>query len=643
MGLYISYVEIENYRNFGAFKLHLHPVSVIVGTNKSGKTNLLRALRLALDPTVQRKLTASDFWCPTDVQKPFDGREIVVSVELRASDGNSLPLLDDALIPGEPKTVRFTYRFKPKTRSDQPSVYHPSDYEFIWYMGPEGPDKNRKEREVKPSLLQRISFEILHALRDTEDLLAVWSRSPLSFLLEDLNLDRAFLENVAVKIQTEAHGLIKRDELKQLADQIEKHSSQMVGDVFGIGSTFDILSGNADELLRSVRLFVDGPGPRQKPVSYASLGTLNILYFALLLEQMERQTRKVDPKQEIILALEEPEAHVHPHVQRSIFRYFLKNAEALIVTTHSPHIASVAELKTIAVLRDTHPNGTRSYSLHTLIDSDELTEEDLHDLERYLDVTRAEIIFARGVILVEGISELYVVPQYARLMGHDLDHLGISVISVHGTDFMPFVKMLRPQGFNIPFVVITDGDMEVEIDKAKQDSDSLPPGVERGYRLVDAILRSDFAELDTAAIDTAYLNQDADKVKRMLQTWGIFVGDITLEVDLIPYYPDEMAQAYDQLVHQSAARQSFRANLEGALKSDSEAISKVLKRIEDWGKGRYAQKLTPFLNSTYCPDYIADAIQRIVSILTPSQEQEDSLSSNADDVERNESDDDIPF
>ena len=84
MSLYISRIEITNYRNFGDFELDLQPVAIVVGANKSGKTNLLPAQRFVLDPTVSRQMAATDFWCPTEKEKPFDGREIVVSVEWRA-------------------------------------------------------------------------------------------------------------------------------------------------------------------------------------------------------------------------------------------------------------------------------------------------------------------------------------------------------------------------------------------------------------------------------------------------------------------------------------------------------------------------------------------------------------------------------
>jgi putative ATP-dependent endonuclease of OLD family len=243
-----------------------------------------------------------------------------------------------------------------------------------------------------------------------------WSRTPLNPLLKGLEIPEKRLEDIAEGIQTRAKELTAEEKVKLLVNSINDRSSDMVGEVFSTESVLNIVTGEAEDLLRSIRLFVDD----SRPVNRTSLGTQNVLYLSLLLEEMSRRNADSN-RQQLLLALEEPEAHIHPHVQRSVFRYFEKQREtikSLIITTHSPHIVSVAPLRSIVVLRDDSPkNGSKAYRVSEIFD-----ESEIKDLERYLDVTRAELIFARGIIFVEGIAEQYLVPAFAKATGLNLDH-----------------------------------------------------------------------------------------------------------------------------------------------------------------------------------------------------------------------------
>ena len=134
------------------------------------------------------------------------------------------------------------------------------------------------------------------------------------------------------------------------------------------------------------------------------------------------------------------------------------------------------------------------------------------DLERYLDVTRGEMLFANGVLLVEGDTERFLLPALAKANGIDFDELGISVCSVAGTNFLPYIELLGERGLRLPVAVVTDGDPAEDLKK-------------RGEVRVLKMLR--------VVVALEGLKGRTRKQRLgMARERGFFVGDHTCEIDL---------------------------------------------------------------------------------------------------------------
>ncbi len=248
---------------------------------------------------------------------------------------------------------------------------------------------------------------------------------------------------------------------KQLKDEIDRYIKSFFGD--GKETEINVTKGNLAAILERLLLSI-------KDEYNLGLGSLNRLFMASELLHL----RKEGYEGLRLGLVEELEAHLHPQAQMQVIETLQEQEGVqLILTTHSPNLASKVPLKNVILC-----TGDGAFPMgesYTMLDSN-----GYEFLERFLDVTKSNLLFAKGVILVEGWSEEILLPALARALKakgeitKDLTQAGVAIINIGNTAFGRYSKIFlrrqEDQPINIPVALITDCDIPVYGRKLKTES-----------------------------------------------------------------------------------------------------------------------------------------------------------------------------
>ena len=205
-----------------------------------------------------------------------------------------------------------------------------------------------------------------------------------------------------------------------------------------------LTGGELTEILRLLDLIMEG--------NKSGLGTLNLLCIAAEMLLFNNQ------KKGLKLALvEELEAHLHPQYQLRLIEYISSQEknEQFILSTHSITLASKIKLANMIVLK-----GNDAFPMSS--EYTKMKPADYNFLERFLDATKANLFFARGLIMVEGDAENLLIPAIAQLIGKNLYQYGVSVVNVGSTAYKRYVNIFKRKdgkSFGMPIAVISDLDV----------------------------------------------------------------------------------------------------------------------------------------------------------------------------------------
>ena len=445
----VSELKLYNFRKFHAengepgLSVCFHKgLNALIGENDSGKTAVIDALKLVLltQSNDYVRPVEEDFYANADIGSVNEFRIECVLAEFTQNEAKNF------------------IEFLEFTRDDEGLHYSMHLFYRAWK------EKNRIFSDLRVNdlddgvTLDSRARELLKAvylrpLRDAEREMHSGRNSRLSQILMSHKVFQNRENHALLQIMKNANQDIETYFTQQEGQEILQiirnnltafHDRTLNGDASLTASDVQLKS-----ILESLSL--------NAPETHPGLGELNLVFIAaelLLLKQ--------DDIGDLKLALiEELEAHLHPQAQMRLINYlqkeYDKSGAQIIISTHSTILASKINLKNIVLLK-----GGCGYDLSE--GNTGLEKGDYLFLQRFLDATKSNLFFAKGVIMVEGDAENLLIPVIAEIIGYPLEKYGVSVVNVGSTAFLRYSRIfIRGDGehtMDVPVSVITDCDVQ---------------------------------------------------------------------------------------------------------------------------------------------------------------------------------------
>ena len=516
--MHISKLQMVNYRNFAAATVKFEKgVNTIIGENGSGKTNLFRAIRLLLDENLLRmahRLDERDFHRGIG---EWRGHWIIISLEFTdvSQDETIQSLFLHATGNIAAATVdRATYNliFRPKAAIRQKlgelaagdhaglaalrAEVSLADYETI-FTGKSSadfcdPDIYRSlvgdfdavafPEELTPaeiggvvpgmfSIVREIGFTFVQALRDVVAEFQNNRTNPLLTLLKGKSgeIDPAAFAPISDLVSNLNDAIEGLDDVGAIRADIRETITDAAGETYSPKSLSirSDLSDEADRLFQSLKLFVgESEAGYEGAIHELSLGGANLIYLTLKL--LEFKYQKVKQTFANFLVVEEPEAHIHTHIQKTLFDRLNYDDTQIIYSTHSTHISEVSNVENINIL------GRNGGVCEVFQPAAGLDPGQIGNIQRYLDAVRSNLLFAKSVLLVEGDAEEILVPILIKqVFGLSLDELGISLINIGSTGFENVGVLFHDMRIRKNCAIVTDLDQAfIDLTPDPLDSDA---------------------------------------------------------------------------------------------------------------------------------------------------------------------------
>lgn len=474
-GVRITEVRVSNFRSLINVAVELDDLTVLVGANNAGKTSFLDAMYAAIGAG-RKTLGQDDIHVGTTEAVAPQDRVVAIDVRVRPFDidGKLLTVFPSGGYwtalwgPGISQDLDFNdfMAFRTTLAWNTTKGDYALERKFLteWKSDTDWLTAAVSADGVSAEQLEHIALHYIDAKRDLEDDLrrqgSFWRR-----LTDNLGLSDADIKAFEKALSDLNDGIVSKSEvLQHLKTNLSGLSSVVSADSAGVEIT--PVARRLRDLSKGVDVTFATTGAQAFPLARHGMGTrslASLLVFRAFMSWRYALAESQGDETHSLLALEEPESHLHPQAQRALFAQIKSIPGQRIVSTHSPYFAGQAKLSELRLF--TKQGGVTQAKRLAMKDLD---KDDIRKLERTVIASRGDLLFARAVILFEGETEEQAFPLWAQAYwGASAHELGFSFVGVGGTDYFPFIWLA--QSFGIPWHIFSDGE-DKTVTKLKADA-----------------------------------------------------------------------------------------------------------------------------------------------------------------------------
>ena len=466
MPISLTNLRVSNFKSINNIDLQLNKTNILIGQNNSGKSNLLKAINIALGSV--REISQSDIFISAE-ERLSNTKSAIIDILIRPID-----------ISGEIEKVFSDFWTGVFTESwittDETNGNFVGIRTIIQY------DVRKDDYIIIKKPIQEWNNSIETAVAgskksfgsDMADYLTAFYMDAQRDAVEDIKNKKSFLGKAT------AQGDLSNELITQIEGQLNHINSEIIQNIpalqqtnrrmSSIGRTMgssnsvveiEPLARKISDLHKGMDIVYRDGAAAKFSIAQHGMGTRSWISFLTLGAYVDWYNEKIklddeDAENYVMLTMEEPEAHLHPQAQRQLYSEISKFNGQKIISTHSPSIIAQADLGDIIYI-----SKSQGMTKAKHFNIEQYNPEELKRIEREVINTRGELMFSNAVVLCEGITEEQALPIYFKeYFGLEPICCGVNIIGIGGQNYKTFLNLIKD--LEIPWFIFSDGEQDTK-------------------------------------------------------------------------------------------------------------------------------------------------------------------------------------